>query len=112
MPISGEVHWPLPEIEEETAEERVERRDRRNHLKHTIGNLTMLTKKLNPAVSNGPFELKRTEINQFSILSLNRFLHDTEQWDEEAIRERSASLFEIARKAWTYPPTTTFSNGS
>jgi hypothetical protein len=77
--------------------------DRRNRLKHTIGNLTMLTKKLNPAVSNGPFELKRREINQFSILSLNRFLHHTEEWDEEAIRERSARLFEIAREEWGHP---------
>lgn len=103
MPQAWEVNWPLPKVEGETPEQHRERIDDRNWLIHTIGNLTMLTKQLNPAVSNGPFELKRKEINEFSILSLNRFLHHTETWDEEAIVERSAELFELAREEWGYP---------
>lgn len=38
------------------------------------GQLTLLTKKLNPSVSNGPWEKKRNAILEHSALSLNRSL--------------------------------------
>ncbi|MBL3668424.1 HNH endonuclease [Streptomyces sp. M2CJ-2] len=34
----------------------VEAHQRRQVLVHTLGNLTLLTRRLNPAVSNGPWE--------------------------------------------------------
>ncbi len=103
MPNAWDVHWPLSSVEGETPEQHVERIDRRNGLIQTIGNLTMLTETLNPAVSNGPFELKHREINKFSVLSLNRFLCYAQNWDEHSIRQRSKDLFQVACKTWPYP---------
>ncbi len=105
MPNAWDVYWPLPSVQGETLEERVERIDRRNGFIQTIGNLTMLTKPLNAAASNRPFELKHREINKFSVLSLNRFLHDAQNWDEHSIRQRSEDLFQVARATWLYPGT-------
>jgi len=68
---------------------------------HTIGNLTLLTKELNPSVSNGPWERKRKEILKHSALNLNRTL--PEVWDEEKIQRRAQDLFELAVKIWPYP---------
>jgi hypothetical protein len=98
MPQSWERHWPLAShdaAEKETA--------RRNALLHTIGNLTLLTKKLNPEVSNGPWSQKRERILLYSALNLNRELMHAPFWTEEQIVERSYRLFEIARTIWPHP---------
>jgi hypothetical protein len=81
--------------------------DRRNEAIHRIGNLTLLTKELNPAVSNGPWVRKRDEILKHSALNLNRPFQDVQTWDEAAIETRSAKLFEVAKKIW--PRTTSVS---
>jgi hypothetical protein len=96
LPQSWEQHWPLPaDIDPEEAAER------RNRLRHTIGNLTLLTKALNPSLSNDPWEKKRERIAEHSILNLNQGLPP--HWDEAAIEQRSAALFAAAREIWPYP---------
>jgi len=102
LPIHWREHWPLPK-RDETPEEHVQRVERRNKLLHTLGNLTFLNEKLNPAVSNGPFERKKQEILANSMLRLNRFLQDVDTWDEEHILARGENLFEFARRIWPYP---------
>jgi hypothetical protein len=98
MPRKWHNHWPLPD--NVGAEQATEQRE---GVLHTIGNLTLLTKKLNPAISNGPWRSKRPEIRKHSVLKLNVDIAACERWDEEAIRERSRSLFDHARKIWPYP---------
>ena len=61
----------------------------------------MLTKRLNPSVSNSGWEKKRKDILRHSALNLNRELPDV--WNETAIRERSEELFKIAVKVWPRP---------
>lgn len=68
-----------------------------------MGNLTLLTNSLNPAVSNGRFKAKRSEILKHSAINLNRFLQDLDTWDEEAIADRGKTLFKVASKIWKYP---------
>jgi hypothetical protein len=99
LPQEWTSHWPLPDGDRPRDEVIAER----NGLLHTFGNLTLLTKKLNPSVSNGPWEDKLPAILEHSALCLNRQL--PREWGEKRIRERSAELFETARKVWPHPST-------
>ncbi|MEI8319267.1 MAG: DUF262 domain-containing HNH endonuclease family protein [Planctomycetia bacterium] len=99
LPRQWQKHWPLP------AGAAVDAEEQRNRLLHTIGNLTLLTKKLNPAVSNGPWEKKLAGIQRHSLLRLNSELsdHAAEAWDEDAIRRRGRALAALACKTWPRP---------
>ncbi|MBL8861725.1 MAG: DUF262 domain-containing protein [Planctomycetes bacterium] len=98
MPQNWEKHWPLPDgVDSEEAEEL------RSRMLHTIGNLTLLTDKLNPAASNAAWPKKREVILKHSILKLNLRLKDADEWDEESIRDRGAELFEHAKVIWPRP---------
>jgi hypothetical protein len=96
LPQIWEQHWPLP-----AGADPEEATERRNRLRHTVGNLTLLTKALNPSLSNGPWETKRDRIAEYSILNLNQGL--PAHWDEAAIELRSAALFVAAREIWPHP---------
>lgn len=98
LPQSWSTHWPLPGEGDEKEE-----RNRRNSLVHTLGNLTLLTKSLNPAVSNGPWPKKRTEILKHSALNLNRSLSEFDDWSEEDIVRRGKALFKVAKRIWPRP---------
>lgn len=102
LPREWEEHWPLV-VKEDTAEASERARERRTNAKHKIGNLTLLTKALNPAVSNGPWLKKRQAILKHSALNLNRVFQDIETWNEDAIDERSLKLFKIACELWPRP---------
>ncbi|MFC7027195.1 HNH endonuclease family protein [Halomicroarcula sp. GCM10025710] len=100
LPQDWELHWSLPG--EQPAEvERIER----DEIKNTIGNLTILTDKLNPSISNAAWEDKREAIQDHTVLLLNRYLVDTwpEEWNEETIAERGAWLAEQASDVWLEP---------
>lgn len=99
LPVAWETHWPSPGDENGVL--------LRNHLLHNIGNLTLLTAKLNPSLSNSGFGVKRPEITK-SLLSLNAhfqgaaFSGAEPVWDETCIRERAQALFAIAIRIWPY----------
>jgi len=99
LPRAWEKHWPLPSGDSSSSVER--ETDRREQMIHKVGNLSLLTKKLNPSVSNGPWERKRSEVLKHSALNLNRAL--PENWDEEAIQARSEELLKVAVKVWPRP---------
>ena len=64
---------------------------------------SLLTKSLNPAISNGPWESKRREILKHSAIHLNRVFFEYETWDEEAILKRTKMLMSQALKIWPHP---------
>jgi len=103
LPIAWQAHWQSPG--DENAE------FARNHLLHNIGNLTLLTEKLNPSLSNNDFATKRPEITK-SLLALNayfqepRWLVESPVWDESSMRERSAKLLKVALSIWPGPAAT------
>ena len=104
MPQHWEAHWPLPKIDGESPEEMLARRQQRENMIHTIGNLAFVTKALNPSISNGSFKVKRDEILKHCALNINRvFLHDCPKWDEESITERGERLCLEAKKIWPRP---------
>ncbi|WP_157941938.1 HNH endonuclease family protein, partial [Escherichia coli] len=73
MPQKWADNWPLcpddktdPLIEQKA----IQRRDK---LINTIGNLTLITHSLNPALSNSAWTLKRPELLKFSKLNLTQY---------------------------------------
>jgi len=90
--------WPLPG-EEEVAAETV----RRNILLHTVGNLTLVTNRLNPELSNGPWRHKRPRIEEHGILRLHADFKHAADWGEHEIVDRSARLATRALGIWPHP---------
>jgi hypothetical protein len=97
-------HWPLPSRESA-------RIDRESRL-HGVGNLTLVTGKLNPPLSNAAWldapsgaKGQRTALDAHSKLPLNARLVKRWPgiWDEAAIDERAA-IFEAAHLIWPAPP--------
>lgn len=102
MPQSWQEYWPLQPVNDDIEAVR-QQQERRNRLLHTIGNLTLLTDKLNPALSNSAWTTKKPEIVKYSQLNLNRYFHDVSEWNEDKIEQRSQTLFEVACQVWPYP---------
>jgi hypothetical protein len=100
MPRKWALHWPHPEGEHGASD--------RDRLIDTIGNLTLLTGRLNTKVSNGPWlgeHGKRHTLKAHDVLMLNRGLLDVakESWTDAAIRERSAELASLIIQIWPVP---------
>jgi hypothetical protein len=107
--------WPLPSRDDEAHE-------RRANLLHTLGNLTLVTYKLNPALSNSawvveqagddsepadqeskPPKGKRAGLKAHSVLHINKDLVDLEDWNEDTILSRSRDLAETICEIWPRP---------
>jgi hypothetical protein len=97
MPQEWAAHWPLPA----DSQRDVASIARESHI-HRLGNLTLLTAKLNPSISNGPWPTKLQEILKFSALGLNRRLPAT-AWSENEIEGRSHELAGLAVSTWKHP---------
>jgi|AntDeeMinimDraft_4_1070355.scaffolds.fasta_scaffold00326_20 uncharacterized protein with ParB-like and HNH nuclease domain len=100
LPQKWSTHWSLPG--ERPAEvEHMERDDAKNR----IGNLTILTDKLNPSISNAAWDDKREAIQDHTVLRLNKHLVTSwsDEWNEETIAERGEWLSERASEVWPEP---------
>lgn len=99
LPRAWEAHWELGP----TAS-----RDERNWMLHGIGNLTLISGKLNKELSHGPWiapegqPSKQKGLRDHSKLELNaRLLRDhPDVWDEETIKHRAQTLFTTASAVW------------
>lgn len=102
MPQGWREHWPLDTLSEQDGVEAAQLRDR---LVHTIGNLTLVNKKLNPYLSNGPWIKKQEGIAKHSVLHLNKRLLENalDVWDEGSIRERGSQLAAQMATIWPGP---------
>ncbi|MDE2825865.1 MAG: DUF262 domain-containing HNH endonuclease family protein [Bacteroidota bacterium] len=101
LPQSWGEHWPLPgDISE------IKEHQERNRLLHTIGNLTLVTNKLNPKLSNAPWKKKQETLDKHSDLRLNRQLLGTyraEAWTERTIEMRSLEMAKLVARVWPGP---------
>jgi uncharacterized protein with ParB-like and HNH nuclease domain len=110
MPVKWEQNWSIPAESQVDPEAKLQFIQARNEAIHTIGNLTLITGSLNPALSNDSWANKRPELFKFSRLNLNRYFHppaETEKdalsvWDEGAIADRADYLFKQAVQLWSY----------
>ncbi|MFO1205087.1 MAG: DUF1524 domain-containing protein [Burkholderiales bacterium] len=98
MPRKWHSYWPLDGHEEAERDRGI----------HTLGNLTLLTKKLNSKQSNGPWlgaGGKREGLEQHDVLILNRELlkRAGDKWTDDAIHTRTRDLIEIIVEVWPVP---------
>jgi len=100
MPRKWTMHWPHPDGARGEGE--------REALIHTIGNLTLLTSRLNSKVSNGPWlgeTGKKHGLEAHDVLLLNRELikSASEEWTDAAILSRSDELSNTIMEIWPAP---------
>ena len=99
MPRRWPAHWAL--AEGLTAADR-------DPFIDTIGNLTLLTGRLNSKVSNGPWSGpggKYDALHSHDVLMLNRRLLEQAKdgWDDERIRARTEQLVVLISEVWPVP---------
>jgi Protein of unknown function DUF262/Protein of unknown function (DUF1524) len=103
LPQKWRTHWPVEPAPVET--EHLEREaDREMHV-HRLGNLTLVTKRLNPAVGNAAWAAKRAALDKHSIMHLNRDLvrEHPDSWAESDVDLRGAALANLIIKHWPGP---------
>ena len=105
MPQKWRAHWPVPGFDHIAAGEvdQMSREMQREDAVNKLGNLTLLTQKLNSSVSNGPFATKLPALKAQAALTINRDLHAYDSWDEDSILRRGNVLFDSAKKIWPGP---------
>ena len=90
--------WPLPDnIDAELSIQQ------RNTLIHSIGNLTLVTDKLNSSMSNSQWFDKSKELQNHTVLLLNKDLSFHPTWDENAILMRSKQIAKMVLDIWPGP---------
>ena len=96
LPRKWQVNWPLP-----TALSEVDR----DRLVHTLGNLTLLTGKLNSKVSNSAWPTKRAALAEHDVLKLNSDLLAAagDNWTEDQIRSRTQVMIASLLAIWPIP---------
>lgn len=101
MPRKWHTHWPLAPGGKSD--------DERDKLVHTLGNLTLLTGRLNSRVSNGPWTGqggKRAGLELHDVLMLNRDVlkRGEQHWSEGQIADRTADMISVILDIWQVPP--------
>ena len=105
MPQQWHEHWRPPDGAPSDPSDPLDESpvDRRNRLIHTLGNLTLVNKKLNPSMSNAAWPTKRAALKAHSTLLLNNDLDAMSNWHEDAIVDRSHRLADLAIEIWPGP---------
>ncbi|CAN5582218.1 hypothetical protein BH23CHL7_BH23CHL7_16050 [soil metagenome] len=98
LPQEWEREWLLPEDADP-----MQARFARDEAKHRLGNLTLVTGRLNPKMSNGPWPTKRDALQQYSLLLMSADLRNADSWDESAIAQRGKKLASTALSVWSRP---------
>ncbi|MDP9052953.1 MAG: HNH endonuclease family protein, partial [Acidobacteriota bacterium] len=106
LPDTWMEHWPLSDGTKVPADQRTGMAEPqltliadREAVKHTLGNLTLLTDARNPSLSNLCFGIKRKALSK-SLLKLNREIADLSAWTEESIRARASRFAGLAIRIW------------
>jgi len=95
MPQRWQKNWPIGNYSE----------DEREALIQTIGNLTLLTTKLNSSVSNSRWPSKSGELTKHDILLINKEVQElgTSGWGEDLIKSRTSTIIGSLIKIWPVP---------
>lgn len=99
IPQTWEETWQLP------SDASAEREQRRRDTLHRLGNLTLVTSSLNPALGNDPWAQKREALAEHSALRLNTrlILDHPKVFDEDCADRRGAQLAELLIAEWPGP---------
>lgn len=113
MPQKWATHWPLPSGTQAPCESTFQavmaghvledsvkaEMEGRQQSVNALGNLTLVTKSLNPSLSNGAWATKRDRLAK-SLLVLNRDVTEHDVWNEEIIHERGKDLGSLINEIW------------
>lgn len=112
LPVSWFEYWQLPDGIS-VKEEEIKNIDidsphsaliiKRERVKNSIGNLTLLHNGVNRSLQNYSFKQKRETFFAESNLHLNRDLMMADCWNENKIEQRGKKLFDFAKKIWEGP---------
>jgi hypothetical protein len=100
MPRKWAIHWPPGDGFRSDTD--------RDQIIHSLGNLTLLTSKLNSKVSNGPWSGeggKRQALQDHCVLLLNRRLLElaSDSWSDDGIRARTEEMAKTLTEIWRVP---------
>ena len=100
LPQKWTDEWPFPngQTHDVSADEPAAR-DRRA-LINSLGNLTLLTVRLNSSSGNSGFTKKKEKFEEHTGLFLNKWFMKKDQWTETESSERSECLAKMAAKIW------------
>ena len=95
--------WPMPASRDQGGNDAL--RHLRERKIESLGNLTLVTQKLNSTTGNKPWSNKQKELAKHSSLFLNRDLLRSAPatWNEQAIDHRSRALADLVVQAWPLP---------
>ena len=98
LPQAWRQNWPLSGDLEDPTQAGIDR----DHILHTIGNLTLVNKRLNSSLSNAGWDDKRKTLRDHFNLFLNKEIVEEAIWNEERIESRARELAEVAIKVWPH----------
>lgn len=107
LPQSWQQHWPVAQ-----GDDALKRELDRDTAKHRLGNLTLVTAKLNSTESNRPWQEKRGLLRKHSLLKLSQSIVEHDMWDEERIDQRSRLLADVILEVWPGPDASIWSTSS
>jgi hypothetical protein len=100
LPQAWRENWPVPAADPAEQQELERRRD---VSVNQIGNLTLVSERLNPHMSNGAWAIKRPALARHSSLRLNARICHEDEWNEEKIAHRSQWLLSMLSREWPGP---------
>lgn len=95
MPIKWKENWMTPDMDEQKTENR-------DKALRTLGNLTLVTRRLNSKLSNAAWIEKKETLKKYSSLSMTVDYLPATDWNEEKITLRADDLLISALDMWRY----------
>lgn len=105
LPSTWTKSWPFEEGDWVGPLDDDPRTARRRREINTLGNLTLITAKLNVSSGNKSFEAKQKKYSKHTGLFLNRWFLGQVEWNETKINERAEELASMSIDIWTALPT-------
>jgi hypothetical protein len=93
LPVKWQEFWSEPNM---TADKKAQR----TMTLKTLGNLTLVTQKLNSKMSNSAWPIKKDLLKTHSSLKITTDYVELETWDEASINDRANTLSDYAIKIW------------
>ncbi|MCY3885540.1 MAG: HNH endonuclease family protein [Gammaproteobacteria bacterium] len=100
LPTAWTKEWPFEQGEFVERWSRERKSEERNTLIQSVGNLTLLTSRLNISAGNKGFLAKREKLKKHTSLFLNRWFLERDLWNESEIRQRGQALADLAVDIW------------
>jgi len=93
MPVKWQQNWPIVDPVDQPPPSR-------DKAIRILGNLTLVTGRLNSKLSNAAWDEKKKTLRRYSSLNITTDYLDGDGWDETSIYSRARDLAELAVEMW------------